>query len=133
MKGSLMAAVIGMLLAGCDSTDSARDSQILMDFASLTNALQIYRINAGRYPTTEQGLDALVNRPATDPQPRMWTKIADRVPLDPWGRPYHYRWKSGAKPDTETFVLWSVGKDGKDGTADDIHSDPLKPEPLTAD
>jgi general secretion pathway protein G len=122
-----------MLLAGCDSTHTAKGTQARNDFASLTNALQMYRLNAGRYPTTEQGLDALVNRPAIDPQPRMWTQIADRVPLDPWARPYHYRWEPGSKPDTETFVLWSFGKDGKDGTADDIQSDPLKPEPLPTD
>jgi general secretion pathway protein G len=132
MKRSLIAAVVGMLLAGCDS-GHPRSTQVRNDFSALTNALQIYRLNAGRYPTTEHGLAALVNRPTTDPQPRMWTRIADRVPLDPWGRPYRYRWEPGSKPDPETFVLWSAGRDGQDGTADDIQSDPLKPEPLSAE
>ena len=119
MKWSLIASVIGTLLAGCD-TGHPRSDQTRNDFAFLTTVLDIYRLNADRYPTTEQGLAALVSRPTTDPQPKMWTRLSDQVPLDPWGRDYRYRCESDPQTKIETIVFWSVGRDGKDGTADDI-------------
>jgi general secretion pathway protein G len=119
MKWSLIASVIGTLLAGCD-VGHPRSDQTRNDFALLTSMLDIYRLNSGRYPTTEQGLAALVNRPTTDPQPEIWTRIVDRVPLDPWGRDYRYRCESDPQTKIETIVIWSVGRDGKDGSGDDI-------------
>jgi general secretion pathway protein G len=131
MELSLMTAVVGILLAGCNA-GHPKNKQVPHDFSALTNALEMYRLNAGRYPSTEQGLAALVTRPVTGPQPRLWTKIADRVPLDPWGQAYRYRQQAGAEPNTETFLLWSLGRDGQDGTADDIQSERPKPLPLPA-
>lgn len=73
-------------------------------------ALDQYRLDLRRYPTTEQGLKALVDRPAGETQ---WTGpyLRKAVPLDPWGRPYVYR-QPGAKAD---YDLLSYGKDGKPG------------------
>ncbi len=130
MKWSLIASVIGTLLAGCD-VGHPKSAQTRSDFAFVTTVLDIYRLNAGRYPTTEQGLAALVNRPTTDPQPEKWTQIVDRVPLDPWGRDYRYQCEFDAQTKIETIVIWSVGRDGKDGSADDIRHQVENREPTS--
>jgi len=61
------------------------------DFAVISNAIKTYAIIAGRPPTTEQGLMALVQEPVAGPKPRRWTQIMKKIPTDPWGRPYDYR------------------------------------------
>jgi len=73
-------------------------------------ALSQYRLDTGRYPTSEQGLDALVTRPANEAK---WNGpyLAKSVPLDPWSRPYFYR---NPGRDRE-FDLYSLGKDGQPG------------------
>ena len=76
-----------------------------------------YRINAGHFPSTEQGLQALVERPTIPPLPEDWVKLADRVPKDPWGNEYRYRClpESSAHP----YDIISNGPDGIEGTKDD--------------
>ena len=71
----------------------------------------MYKIECGRYPTTAEGLDALINRPANVP-PTKWTKYldADRVPNDPWGHPYVYR--CPGLHNTNTFDIYSGGLTG---------------------
>ena len=73
-------------------------------------ALDQYRLDTGRYPTTEQGLNALLTRPANEPK---WQGpyLRKGVPLDPWGNPYQYR-SPGEKTD---YDLLSLGKDGQPG------------------
>ncbi len=73
-------------------------------------ALDQYRLDTGRYPTTEQGLNALLTRPANEPR---WQGpyLRKGVPLDPWGNPYQYR-SPGEKTD---YDLLSLGKDGQPG------------------
>ena len=77
---------------------------------ALQKALDQYRIDLGRYPATEQGLAALVQRPADEPR---WSGpyLAKAVPVDPWGRPYLYT-SPGGHGD---FDLQSLGKDGQPG------------------
>jgi general secretion pathway protein G len=77
---------------------------------ALEKALHQYRLDAGRYPTTEQGLEALVKRPANAPK---WQGpyLAKAVPLDPWGKAYQYR-SPGEHGD---FDLFSFGRDGRQG------------------
>ncbi len=89
------------------------------DFNAISSALKAYKLNAGNYPTEEQGLKALVDKPTTSPIPARWTKIASAVPKDPWGREYRYavRVKDGKK---ET-VLLSDGPDAED-KKDDLES-----------
>lgn len=78
---------------------------------ALEKALDQYRLDIGRYPTTEQGLGALVERPGSDPK---WNGpyMKKAIPGDPWGRPYQYR-----SPGTNNrdFDLMSLGKDGRVG------------------
>lgn len=77
---------------------------------ALEKALDTYRLDIGRYPSTEQGLNALVNKPADEPK---WQGpyLAKAVPLDPWGRPYQYK-VPGTKSE---YDLLSYGKDGQPG------------------
>lgn len=95
-------------------------SRPLSDFNSLAAALKTYQLNAGFYPTTEQGLQALVQKPSTAPIPGRWRKIADHVPTDPWNKPYQYR--KLPEGDERDFELYSAGKDGVFGTDDDLSS-----------
>nr|WP_226895184.1 type II secretion system protein GspG [Luteolibacter marinus] len=80
------------------------------EFQSLSSALKTYKINAGHYPTTEQGLHALVERPTVAPFPRDWVKIAKSVPTDPWKNEYRYH----RLPDDDPrgFEIISLGPDG---------------------
>jgi general secretion pathway protein G len=73
-------------------------------------ALDTYRLDVGRYPTTEQGLMVLVSRPQNEPK---WNGpyLQKTVPLDPWGKPYQYK----SPGDHGEFDLWSFGKDGQPG------------------
>ena len=77
---------------------------------ALGKALDHYRLDTGRYPNTEQGLDALMQKPASEPK---WQGpyLQKALPLDPWGRPYQYK----SPGERGEFDLWSFGKDGQPG------------------
>ncbi|MCW1886301.1 type II secretion system protein GspG [Luteolibacter flavescens] len=86
--------------------------------ALISAALKMFKVHAGRYPTEEEGLKALIERPATYPENKRWTKIMDKLPLDPWGNPYQYV-KSDDPSEIDmpdwTFDghgLYSLGPDG---------------------
>ena len=93
--------------------DEARVTVAKTDLKTIAAALRIYRLDNGDYPTTEQGLKALTDRPTAAPEPRAWASdgYLPETPTDPWNRPYIYRspGRSGA------FDLLSYGKDGKEG------------------
>lgn len=83
-------------------------------------ALDTYYLHNDRYPTTEQGLDALVNTPTVEPRARNWRGpyLKKGVPLDPWGNPY--RFVSPGVVNATSYDLVSYGRDGKEGgTAED--------------
>jgi general secretion pathway protein G len=100
--------------------DGAKRTQVSSDFNSLGASLRMYQTNNGRFPTTAQGLDALVNKPGGTPVPKRWVKLADRVPNDPWGEPYGYKFPG--THDQTTFEIISKGPDMQEGTEDDISS-----------
>ena len=121
----IVLGIIAMILGGAiymlkGIGDSAKLKQVDADFASLANALKAYEMNAGNYPTTQQGLRALVDKPTTTPVPRRWVQVAQRVPLDPWKQEYIYKFP-GSKKATE-FELISKGPDGQEKTEDDFSS-----------
>ena len=96
--------------------DAAARSQIEM----LGAALDAYRLDNGRYPTTEQGLDALMTAPTADPRPANWRGpyLRKAVPLDPWQRPYQYQ--APGSQSGQGYDLSSFGADGRaGGTGDD--------------
>ena len=104
----------------------AKDNQSLLaiykDLTALDTALQLYISDNQVYPLTAQGLEALVSKSETYPNPprfRAGGYIA-KVPLDPWGRPYHYASEEKLRMEPIEYTLFTLGKDGKQGgTGDD--------------
>jgi general secretion pathway protein G len=78
-------------------------------------ALDNYRLDNGRYPTTQQGLEALRTKPAAEPEPRNWRGpyLRREVPVDPWDRPYIYRSPGTENP--QGYDLLTLGSDGVPG------------------
>ncbi len=98
--------------------DSSKETRADSDLQKMATALLGYESRALRLPTTEQGLDALVNKPTTEPIPERWTGFLEEIASDPWGNAYQYRYP--AQKSKKSYDLWSFGPDGKDGTEDDI-------------
>jgi len=98
-----------------DRPDQARVARARADIAALSAALNLYRLDNATYPTTDQGLQALVSRPASSPAPANWAAngYIDRVPTDPWGQPYQYLAPGVHGP----FDVFSLGADGRPGGA----------------
>ena len=71
-------------------TDDARVTAARTDIAALSQALKLYRLDNGGYPTAAQGLAALTQKPSTAPVPSNWKRYVEKLPNDPWGRPYSY-------------------------------------------
>ena len=93
--------------------DEARATAAKHDVGTLVQAFKLYRLDIGRYPTTEQGVKALVERPTSEPVPQNWKAggYLDSIPKDPWGNPYQY-----ANPGTRSEIdVYSFGADGKPG------------------
>lgn len=94
---------------------AAKDATARSQIEMFGAALDAYRLDNGRYPSTEQGLAALWREPATDPRPRNWRGpyLRKEVPLDPWQNPYVYRAPGDANP--AGYDLLTYGADGREG------------------
>jgi general secretion pathway protein G len=117
-----MLALLGfgfLSLVGIPQSD-AKLQRVDADFNAITAAIKTYRLNTGRYPTTEEGLKALVEQPITNPPLEGWRKVAAQLPADPWGSTYRYR----LLPEGHSagFEIISAGKDREFGTEDDLSS-----------
>jgi general secretion pathway protein G len=90
------------------------------DIQALKASIIRYKTKAGVYPSTAQGLDALVTRPTTPPLPRSWKPYltSKDALLDPWLQPYKY--EIPARRSSDSYDIYSLGKDGQEGTDDDI-------------
>jgi general secretion pathway protein G len=98
--------------------EEAKKTKAAVQIRELTKALEIYRLDNGNYPTTEQGLKALVEKPTLDPLPKKWKQYIDKIPKDPWGNDYIY-----ISPGNHgAYDLKSNGPDGDEGGEDDIES-----------
>jgi len=118
---AIIALIIGGAITYMTKIVSGGEMQrVTTDFNSFDSVLRVYKMNNGNYPTTQQGLMALVERPSSAPLPRNWSKLMDKVPLDPWGEPYMYR-NPGAK-DPSTYEIYTKGPDRQENTADDKSS-----------
>jgi general secretion pathway protein G len=91
------------------------------DVNNLTQALKLYRLDNQRYPSSEQGLQALVSKPTTDPVPPNWKPYLEKLPNDPWGRPYQYL-NPGVKSEIDVMSLGADGQPGGEGKNADIGS-----------
>ena len=123
----IMAVVVimGMLMATLavgisGQIDKARVSTTRTKIVRIEQALEFYQMDNARFPTSDQGLDALANKPSAPPVPRAFTPggyiKADGL-VDPWGQPFEYRIPGSNNP--HSFDLWSLGPDGVEG-GDDI-------------
>ncbi len=103
--------------------DEARVVAARQDIASLLQALKLYRLDNLRYPTTEQGLAALVTRPSLAPVPPNWKPggYLERLPRDPWGHPYQYL-SPGLRGEVDVFSFGADGVAGGEGFDADVGS-----------
>lgn len=102
-------------------TDEARTVAAKQDVAAIMQALKLYRLDNGRYPTTEQGLAALVTKPQGEPVPKNWQKYLDKVPKDPWGHLYQYL-NPGVRGEIDVFSLGADNQPGGSGADTDVGS-----------
>lgn len=111
--GILAAIVVPRIM---DRPDEARITKARQDIRALEAALNLYRLDNYTYPTTDQGIEALAQKPV--PEPPRWKEggYVDRLPMDPWQRPYQY-----LSPGSRGAIdIYSMGPDGQPGTDDDI-------------
>ncbi|MCW5588559.1 MAG: type II secretion system major pseudopilin GspG [Legionellales bacterium] len=85
--GILAAIVVPKIL---DRPEQARLVKAQQDIQSIAEALDLYKLDNGNLPTTDQGLQALVSKPTSDPIPNNWHSYLKSLPIDPWGHPYQY-------------------------------------------
>jgi len=119
-------AIIGVLAAlvvpnVLNRADDARVTAAKTDVGNLMNALKLYRLDNQTYPTAEQGLNALVAKPTAGPTPLNWKSYIDKLPNDPWGRPYQYM-NPGVKGEVDVLSLGADGQPGGEGKNADIGS-----------
>jgi len=116
---SILAAIVVPRIM--DRPDEARIVKAKQDIRAMEAALNLYRLDNYNYPSTEQGLEALISQPTTPPEPPNWKEggYVDRMPRDPWGNDYQYL----SPGENGAFDLYSLGADGQlggEGTAEDI-------------
>ena len=118
--GVLAALVVPNVLS---RTDDARIAAARSDLGAIRQALKLYRLDNQRYPTTEQGLAALVTSPTIAPLAPNWKPggYLEKLPRDPWGRPYQYL-NPGLKGDVDIFTYGADGQPGGSGADADIGS-----------
>ncbi|MEO7099878.1 MAG: type II secretion system major pseudopilin GspG [Luteolibacter sp.] len=121
----IVLGIIAMILGGAIFAmkgigDAAKLKQVDADFKSYESALSMYKLNAGSFPTTQQGMKALVDKPTTTPVPHRWVQVMPKITNDPWGAEYLYKFPG--KKRANDFELISRGPDGIENTPDDISS-----------
>lgn len=109
----LLAGLVGPQIVGHVSEARSTTARTQIDLLGV--ALDSYRLDNGRYPTSEQGLQALRQKPTRDPVPLNWRGpyLRKAVPLDPWGKPYQYAGPTAAG--SPGYELRTLGRDGKSG------------------
>ena len=121
----LVVSIIALLLAAAinkmgGALDFGKEVRVKGDIQSVSNALRMYNAQNGFYPTTEQGLKALVVQPSSEPRPRQWRCAFEdsKVPRDPWDNEYNYACPGKHNP--KSFDIFSSGPDRIANTPDDI-------------
>jgi general secretion pathway protein G len=122
----VVVVIIGVLAAliapaVLDRAEQAKVTAARTDVSNLMNALKLYRLDNGRYPSAEQGLDALVNKPTAGTIPGNWKPYLDKLPADPWQHPYQYA-NPGVHGEIDVFSFGADGQPGGEGNDADIGS-----------
>lgn len=121
----MLVVMIIALLAGSaiyymrNNIEIAKNVRAHQDIENLKTQVQLYESLNGMYPSTEQGLSALVVRPEGDPQPRRWSQILTEVPMDPWNTAYALT-TPAVRSRTDAYDIYSCAKDRLPNTPDDI-------------
>jgi len=120
IMGILAALVVPKLMG---RADDARITATRQDISTIMQALKLYKLDNQRYPTTEQGLQALISNPTTGPAANGWKTggYVDKLPKDPWGNPYLFL-SPGIKSEIDVFSLGADGQPGGTGNDADIGS-----------
>lgn len=116
--GVLAALVVPNVL---NRADDARVTAARTDVNNLMQALKLYKLDNQRFPSREQGLEALVRKPSSGPLPMNWKPYIEKLPNDPWGRPYLYE-VPGVKGEIDVYSLGADGQAGGEGNDADIGS-----------
>ena len=116
--GVLAALIVPNVL---DRADDARATAARTDVNNLMQALKLYKLDNQRFPSGEQGLQALVTRPSSPPQPVNWKPYLEKLPNDPWGRPYQYL-NPGVKGEIDVMSFGADGQPGGEGNNADVGS-----------
>ena len=116
--GILAAIVVPRIM---DRPDEAKRVAAKADIGAIVQALKLYRLDNGAYPSTDQGLGALVQRPTTNPVPANWKQggYLERLPKDPWGTDYQFL-SPGVKGEIDVFSLGADRTRGGEGSAADV-------------
>ena len=116
--GVLAALIVPNVL---DRADDARVTAARTDITNIMQALKLYRLDNQRYPTAEQGLQSLISKPSAGPVPGNWKLYLEKLPNDPWGRPYQYL-NPGIKGEIDVMSFGADGQSGGEGKDADIGS-----------
>ena len=116
--GVLAALIVPNVL---DRADDARVTAARTDINNLTNALKMYKLDNQRYPSAEQSLQALIAKPTAGSIPPNWKPYLEKLPNDPWGRPYQYL-NPGIKGEIDVMSLGADGQAGGEGKNADLGS-----------
>ncbi|HOB65279.1 type II secretion system major pseudopilin GspG [Ottowia sp.] len=116
--GVLAALIVPNVL---DRTDDARATAARTDVNNIMQALKLYKLDNQRFPSAEQGLQALVQRPTAPPVPTNWKPYLEKLPNDPWGRPYQYL-NPGVKGEVDVMSFGADGASGGEGKNADVGS-----------
>ncbi|MFG6465371.1 type II secretion system major pseudopilin GspG [Roseateles sp. BYS87W] len=116
--GVLAALVVPNVL---DRAEDARVTAARTDVNNLMQALKMYKLDNQRYPSSEQGLDALVHKPTTGTPPPNWKPYLEKLPNDPWGHPYQFA-NPGVKGEVDVYSFGADGRAGGEGRDADIGS-----------
>lgn len=116
--GVLAALIVPNVL---DRADDARVTAAKTDVNNLMQALKLYRLDNQRYPTGEQGLNALIAKPSASPVPPNWRPYLEKLPADPWSRPYQYL-NPGVHGEVDVLSLGADGQPGGEGKDADVGS-----------
>jgi len=112
----ILAAMVVPRLVG--KTKIAQQKVALADIQTIGKMLDLYELENGFFPSTEQGLQALMDKPSTSPVPEQWNgPYLKKLPMDPWQKPYKYKTPGTHSKD---YDLYSTGPDGQEGNDDDI-------------
>ena len=116
--GNLASLIVPNVLGHADDTPitAART-----DVGNLVQALKLYKLDNQRFPSAEQGLQSLVTKPSAEPVPPNWKNYLDKLPADPWGRPYQYL-NPGLKGEVDVMSWGADGQSGGEGVNADIGS-----------